>query len=356
MIFYFSLWIFLAIKAFQETKQNNVFKKNIQRILFIFLSLLIGFRDEVGCDWSTYIKIFDFIRNNTNNFALMSRLEPSYLSLNIIFSNYAFGYYLVNLVVGIIFSFCLIRFCASLPRPWLGLCIALPYFIVVVGMGYTRQSVAIAISILSFLLLEKGKFYRSILLVILGATFHRSALIFLFAPLINIGVGKRFTVLKRFLIAVPIGYYLVDNFIIQQFDYFRNSYLDNVEMSSTGSLIRIILCVIPSFIYILYSKRFNFSKSFSRILKIISIFSFLSLLTLQLGISNTAVDRVALNFLPIQFIIGSHLPDTGLFNLSKFVWKTILILFSLLVFFVWLTFAKHAFCWIPYQNILFNFN
>ena len=356
MIFYFSLWIFFALKAIQETKKINIFSKKTQIFLFIFLTFIIGLRNEVGCDWVSYIKIFDLISSQFRfeNFSLFYRIEPSFLALNILFSNFSWGYGLVNLVVGMIFSFCLIKFCNNLPRPWLGLTLALPYFIVVVAMGYTRQSVAIAISILSFLLLEKGKFYKSILIILLGTSFHRSALIFLFAPFINIGEGRRFKVFTRLLITLPFVYYLVDNFVIQNFYYFQTGYLENQEMSSSGSLVRIILCIVPSLIFLFNVNKFKLNSSLKRIIKGMSLLSILCIPPLIFGVSNTAVDRIALNFIPIQFIVGSYLPDTKIFNLSKFTIKIILIFTSFIVFFVWLNYATHAPCWVPYQNILFN--
>ena len=152
MIFYYLLYFFLAFKSIEETQAFNTFKKQTQNLLIIFFSLFIGLRNEVGCDWRQYRFIFDEIRDGfTLNWLDM---EPGYFFLNSIFSGFEFGIFLVNTVCAVIFSYCLIKYCASLPRPWLGLCVAFPYFITVVAMGYTRQSVSISLFLLAVLILE----------------------------------------------------------------------------------------------------------------------------------------------------------------------------------------------------------
>ena len=195
MIPYYLLYFFLAFKSIEETQAFNTFKKQTQNLLIIFFSLFIGLRNEVGCDWSQYLFIFDQIRYGSIDWYT---LEPAYFFINSIFSPFEFGIYLVNAVCALIFSYCLIKFCESLPRPWLGLCVAFPYFIMVVAMGYTRQSVAIALFLLAFLILEKGQIYKSIFYILLGMLFHFSAAFFLFAPLIYTFQSSRFNNLLEF--------------------------------------------------------------------------------------------------------------------------------------------------------------
>ena len=82
--------------------------------------------------------------------------------------------------------------------------------------------------------------------------------------------------------------------------------------------------------------------------------SIVALIALPLVPSSTAVDRVALNFLPIQIFVASHLPDTGILKFGKFVWKFLIVLFAFFVLSIWFLFAKHSYCWIPYRNIIFS--
>tara|TARA_A100001035_G_C27768798_1_gene495155 strand:+ start:657 stop:1718 length:1062 start_codon:yes stop_codon:yes gene_type:complete len=352
MIFYYCLYFLLAFKSIEETRAVNTFKKSTQNFLIIFLSLLIGLRYQVGCDWDQYEMIFGLFRDGFSE--SWNKVEPSFALINSIFSKFEFGIYFVNLFCAVLFSYCLIKFCKSLPRPWLGLCVAYPYLIMVVAMGYTRQSVSIALSLLAFLALEKGQFYKSIFYILLGITFHRSGAFFLFAPLLyTFQNASRFNNFLKLIIMIILGYYFIDNFVLYQLDVYRIGYL-SANLSSSGSLIRIILCVIPSLIFIFNLNKFKISKIYKNIFIVMTLLSIISLVALRFSPSSTAIDRLALNILPIQIFVASYIPDLGIFNLDKFTWKFLIILSVFIILSVWLIFATHAFCWIPYRNIIYQ--
>ena len=71
--------------------------------------------------------------------------------------------------------------------------------------------------------------------------------------------------------------------------------------------------------------------------------------------SSTAVDRVALYLIPLQIFVGSYMPLIRLQGLSKALLRQLLVVLSLAVLSVWLFFASHAFAWVPYRNLLFEF-
>ena len=124
-------------------------------------------------------------------------------------------------------------------------------------------------------------------------------------------------------------------------------------MASAGALIRIILCFIPSVIFIFNVNKFKISNITKKIFLVISWMSVFSIIALPLVPSSTVVDRVALNFLPIQLFVASHLPDSGIFKLNKFASKVLIVFFVFFVLSTWFLFAKHSYCWIPYRNIIF---
>ena len=350
MIPYYLLYFFLAFKSIEETQAFNTFKKNTQNLLIIFFSLFIGFRNEVGCDWEQYLEIFNDIRDGITGW---QTLEPAYYTLNSIFSPFEYGIYLVNAVCALIFSYCLIKFCKSLPRPWLGLCVAFPYLITVVSMGYTRQAIPISLFLLALLVLEKGQFYKSIFFIIVGMLFHRSGGLFFFAPLIYTFQSSRSNNLLKILFIIPIGYYFITELIISNWEGFVAGYL-NQNMASGGALIRIILLVIPSVIFIFNLNKFKISNISKTIFLTISLMSIVALIAIPFVPSTTAVDRMGLNFLPIQLLVASHLPDTGILKFDKFAWKVLIVLSVFFVLSVWLIFSIHSYCWIPYNNFIFS--
>ena len=125
-------------------------------ILWLVLTLLIGYRFEVGGDWGGYL------RHYYDSFYIslaeaLSRGDPGHGFLNWISSQQDWGVFGTNLFYGAVFSYGLIAFCRQQPRPMLALAVAVPYLVIVVAMGYSRQGVAIGIAMLGFIALAQRK-------------------------------------------------------------------------------------------------------------------------------------------------------------------------------------------------------
>ena len=105
---------------------------------------MIGLRYKVGGDWDNYIRIF-FNTTRLSFATAMERGDPGYQAINWAVAHFGYKIWVVNLICGAIFGFGLLRFCATQPRPWLAFAIAIPYLVIVVAMGYTRQAVALGI-------------------------------------------------------------------------------------------------------------------------------------------------------------------------------------------------------------------
>ena len=88
------------------------------------------------------------------------------------------GIYGVNLLCAIIFLSGLFFFASQLPKPMLAIAVAFPYLILIVGMGYTRQSAGIGLVMASLIYFIRQENLKFILLVIAGALLHKSAIIF----------------------------------------------------------------------------------------------------------------------------------------------------------------------------------
>ena len=142
MITYILIWSVFAFNALKETSTNNFFSKTTKIFLFLFLSIFIGLRYFVGCDYDTYWEIFYTISSGQiTTTSMIARLEPAFAFLNQFFGQFQSGYHYVNLILGSIFSFCLIQFCSSLRRPWLALTAAFPYFITVVAIKFLGDKI-----------------------------------------------------------------------------------------------------------------------------------------------------------------------------------------------------------------------
>lgn len=321
--------------------------------LGFFLTLLIGLREQVGGDWSSYIGYV--IRSEGLPFSeIFLDDEPGYALLNWIGANWGGSVYLVNLLCGLIFSIGLLQFCRAQPRPWLALTLAFPYLITVVAMGYSRQGVAIGLEMIALLALQRSQLLRFLAWIALAATFHRTALVLLILPASTLSPSLRFGQLIRLLLLAGAGYGLYSAVIAPDIDYYVQGYLE-AEYQSQGALIRVALCLLPALVFLSNRRRFQLPPDTQRIWTLLSLLAIAAAIGLATVASSTAVDRLALYLIPLQLFVGSRLPDTRLFGLSPGAWKQLLVLFSFAVLIVWLTFASNARSWLPYQNLLLPF-
>lgn len=315
----------------------------------ISLTLFIGLRHEVGGDWFNYIPYIERAEGMTIA-QLMPWGDPGYNILNWLFAPYAWGIYGVNLVSAAIFSAGLVLFCRAQPRPWLALCIAIPYLVIVVAMGYSRQGVAIGFMMPGFLALERGRLLPFFACMAAAATFHSTALV-MFAFVITAvrGTSLQMRALRLLLFLIVLAA-LTQTFLFSRMDHLVSGYIEN-EYSSQGSAIRIAMNLLPGLIFLLWRKRFDFTSQQLNLWRGLAYTSIACAVALVLLPDNTtAVDRIALYVIPIQIAIGSRLPNTRLNNFKPSRLILIILGYCMAVEFVWLNFATHSFKWLPYMT------
>jgi len=321
--------------------------------LAIFLTLLIGLREEVGGDWFNYFPYLE--RSIGIPFAdVFQEDEPGYGLLNWIAANWGGNVYLVNTLCGLIFSIGLLQFCRAQPRPWLALTLAFPYLITVVAMGYSRQGVAIGLEMIALLALQRDRLLQFLGWIALAATFHRTVLVLLILPASTLSGGLRFSQLIRLLLLIGAAYGLYTAVIAPDIDYYVQGYIE-AQYQSQGALIRVVLCLLPAVVFLSNRRRFRLPADTQRIWTLMSLLAVAAAIGLFTVASSTAVDRLALYLIPLQIFVGSRIPDTRIFGIAPASWNQLLIVFSFAVLIVWLLFAGHSEYWLPYRNILLAF-
>ena len=169
------------------------------------ICLMIGFRYQVGGDWIPYVHIFE--RAQYQDFFELGRHgDVGYQALNWTAQELSFPFWSVNLVTGLIFSWGLARFARSTPNPWTALVVAIPYLVIVVAMGYTRQGAAIGILMCGIAdFHKKGSLTRVAVYIVLAALFHKTAVVCL--PLFFFGARGSKTINITLLAAFSIVLY-----------------------------------------------------------------------------------------------------------------------------------------------------
>lgn len=317
----------------------------VWRGLFILLVLMIGLRHEVGGDWSEYLEMLASYNDTSISEREYGFQDPAFILFNWLSVQTGLGIYLLNLLSAIFFSWGLLVFCRAQPRPWLAVAVAVPYLITVVAMGYTRQGVAIGIAMIGMVALGQGSIWRFVLWIALAATFHKSAVILV--PLAVLANTKR-RVLTLLWVGV-LGFTLFTLMLQEAMSFLLGGYIEG-EMQSSGAAIRIAMNALPATLFLMFRKRFQLSPDQRSFWTWMSLSALLLVLALKVSPSSTAVDRIALYWIPLQLFVLSRLPNAlGRRDGKNAVWVYAVIGYSAAVHFVWLFYADTAFAWLPYQ-------
>lgn len=312
----------------------------------LFVVILIGLRFNTGADWNTYIELFDNFRYLGVG-QILTMGDPGYGLVNWAAQTAGLGIWSVNLVCAAIFGFGLITFVRHQPNPWLAVCVAVPYLIIVVAMGYTRQAVAIGLIMAALTAWEKQSLARFAFYMLLAASFHKTAVVVI--PLVAL-TGER----HRFVIGAfmsVMAFLLYSWFLEASLDRLVTNYIEQEYFTSQGAAIRVGMNLVPATIFLLLEKRFGLSESQRKLWRNFSFTAFALLAVLIALPSNTAVDRVALYILPLQLFVLSRLPDAfpvrdGGRNPQLVL---LVIVYSAVIQFTWLNYAAHAAYWLPYH-------
>ena len=354
MIIYWTLMLIPIAVFFTPIRVDKMLSNILWTIYWIFLTLVIGLRHEVGGDWNHYlydnalysslsgVGFFEiFTMNNILH-------DIGFLTIHWFSQNIFNGIYTTNLICAAIFVSGLLRICKSTPVPSMALAIAVPYLIVVVAMGYTRQAAAIGFimwGLVDLMYGNKGKFYISVILAIL---FHKTALMMMFFGLFSRDFASRAWSKKDYLIIVLMLIFVDSIYeILEHMVYF---YITNTDMASSGAFVRVSMCVVTALLFLVFKKSWDEVYEDGHIWKIFSI-AVIMMLPLVFLISTT-IDRLALYLIPMQIVIFPRvLVLISNHNIRHLFLVSILTIYALTLY-VWINYATHSVYWLPYDNIL----
>jgi hypothetical protein len=317
-------------------------------LLFIVFVILIGLRYDTGGDWGNYQNYSEDISFQSLG-TVMSDGEAGFAFVTWVSTQLGWDIYGSTMFCGIVLMYAIVQFARRQPDSWLALTAAVPYLIIVVGMGYIRQAAAIGFVMLALVNFQENKRLRCGVYIVLATLFHTSALVII--PFIAIVILRKKNPL--YIIPVVAGSLPAFFFLLgDRYDRMVNYYI-NIEYDSSGALVRLLMNAIPSILFLLYRKRFEFSEDVRFLWSMFAVASCLLIGGFVVSPSSTVVDRLGLYMIPIQLMVFGHLPrvlarkpaDARL--ISFFC-----VLYFALVQFVWLNFATNANVWLPYRSLL----
>jgi hypothetical protein len=294
-------------------------------------------------DWDNYLHHLDFAEN-AGWFDAGQSKDIGYGLLNLVAVSNDYGIWLVNLICAIVFVTGFIVFCRKLPNPWLGLAVGIPYMAVVMGMNYTRQSAALGFVLLALVAIQDGRIRRFVILIIAASMFHKSAVIMLpIAALIR--ARNRFWIFIWVSVAFMLSFIA---FVAESLDGVVNSYVVE-ELTSGGALIRVAMNAGAALVFLAMRRLLELPPLHLKLWTWISIIALLFIPAFVLSPSSTAVDRLALYFMPIQLLAFAYLPSAmrqwGLRRVA-----TLFLVFGYaVIMFVWFKYSPFSYAWLPYK-------
>lgn len=340
-------WFLFTVWAAGALQAERRFARDPRIIFFvvaaIFTTLMIGLRFEVGGDWGAYQGIYEKIFF-LDLPAAVRTTDPAYAALNWLSAQLGYGVTFVNLVCAILFTGGIARLAWQQPNPALAMLVGVPYLIIVVAMGYTRQAAAIGILCFAIADATERRLVRLIILFGIATLFHKTAILVLPVALVPIFrrralfgvIGAAIFITLFFTVAKDSSDVLLTNYVKGDYD-------------SQGALVRVLMNILAAILFLILRKQIiiePFQKSFWTSNAILAILSILALLGAS---ASSGVDRMSLYIIPLQLVLYSRLPyilsKDGKSSPSILI---LVIIYSFFVQFVWLNYADNAFYWIPY--------
>lgn len=362
MLIYVTLFLFVAIMATQPARPHKVVDSSnsslvlqpFSFLLFFILLIFVGLRHEIGGDWGNYIYQIDKTSAMSFEYAISSLGDPLYQLIK--WYSVGFGsntgdgpIHFLNFMCALFFAYGLVLFCNAQPRPWLAFAIAVPYLLIVVGMGYTRQSAAIGSIMIALTAVSQGKTLKYIFWICVAVTIHKTSIIVLPFAVFLFKTNK--VILSFATVVFVVFLYLV--LLSEYVEVMTQNYL-GLEQSSSGAFIRALMNLIPAIFFLKFKNRFGLSLQHQNFWTAISVSVCGLFLLIFILPSTTVVDRVGLYFIPLQLFVLSRLPDaigvSGMSNLQN-IYPIILYYFATLM--TWLLFSSHARHWLDYDSYIF---
>ncbi|WP_235524093.1 EpsG family protein [Sphingomonas sp. Leaf33] len=328
-------------------RQSRPYDSLFYSLAVLATTLMIGLRYEVGGDWVNYLEFYDAVLFQPLSYAL-TQTDPAYGLLNWASARLNFGLWFVDLGCAIFFMIGVARLSSRQPNPWLSNLIAVPYLVIVVGMGFTRQAAAIGILCWALADIRRDRILFPILLVGLAALFHKTAILFL--PILLVPVFS-----SNFVLTIPgiIGFvFLFNLFLGSSSDHLITTYATG-NYDSQGAGIRVAMNVLAAIAFVAFRDKMGFDKFSRSLWMTLTVLAFFSVVALFVLPSSSGIDRISMFIIPLQIVVLSRLPYALSVN-SRPVPSVLLgvILYSASVQFVWLNFADNGWAWKPYQSII----
>lgn len=315
---------------------------------FVITLVFVGLRHHVGMDWNNYLAMIESV-NSVSFSKSLDMAEPSYVLLLRFSGQMGWSIYGAYFIGTAIFLAGLFRYARSTPEPWLALLTAMPFLVIVIAMSAARQSVAIGILLWLAARWNTSKLYTRIFFIILAASFHYSALVFLLIAALDLKISR----IYRALLVICGGFAAV-YFVLStgQADYYNTFYVSvqDKKYQASGAVYHALLNGFPGLVALYLDRKrpgLFIPDDFHRNLCIIAV----AMLPLAL-FTSTAASRLSLYLFPVSMYFFAMSPRYSSTDSIRTVVRVGLSAAFIGVTAFWLTFANSSLAHRRYENLL----
>jgi hypothetical protein len=310
------------------------------------LFLFVGFRYQVGCDWSGYNNIYRAAYFIKLDEAILEKKEFSFWFLNKLLHELELEYPYINVIASALFFAGLNAWSKRQPDPLAVLILAFPVLILNLAMSGIRQAIATGVLCFAYNAFIEKRLVQYIFLVLAAATFHTSAALFLvLTPLVR-GEFTRSRALLGTLLALPGAYYMVTS---ESFAYYTNRYIGERASEAAGGAYRASLLAITGVAFIVFLDT-RWKALFARDYKFAKITSYMLVAALPISLYSSVIgDRFGYYLNPAQLMILARLPYLITGTYAPVI-AVVPYLVGAVVLFTWISLSTMFLqCYVPYQ-------
>ena len=302
-IFIVFFMIFLRVFIYRSWELTNREKLQFIVLALIPVTVISGFRGEsVGADTENYRRQFMEILSGGE---MVERIEPGFIYLNKLLVQITSEFQWLVILTAVFLSISIGIFVYKNARdPFLALLFFITLGLFQFSLSGIRQTIAIAITLMSMELIKKRKLVWFLGVIMLAALFHKSALLFFPAYFI----ANRSITIKNliiYLVAFTAIYFSADFFLLKAAEILELNY--GIEETNNGYVFFFIVLVITVLgfwnrLQIVFRKKQNLIL-FKRSNIIFINLNFISLLLWTIRLISRTAERVTFYYMPSTYLL-----------------------------------------------------